>query len=180
MVLWSNTPIHRTRTALASATLSFVDVFMFMYLSYAEHGTLRPSDLLNAYLFFSVVFDTIRTRTLWTAGITHSIPAVFSASLAMKFIILILEATEKRRYLNSEDQHRGPEETSGLLNRSLFLWLNKLIRMGFRKILRMEDLYPIDDELATESLRIRFARAWRQGMYVSLCTLYVHFLPGPL
>lgn len=164
LVLWSITPLQRTRTALASATMSFVDIFMFMLLSYAEHGkSLRPSDLLNAYLFFSVIFDSVRTRTLWIAGISRSIPAVFTGSLVVKAIILVLESTEKRRYLNTEDQKRSPEETSGLLGRSIFVWLNKLITMGFRKILIMDDLYPLDDEMAAESLQTRFVKAWRRS-----------------
>jgi hypothetical protein len=46
---------------------------------------------------------------------------LFTASVALKLFILVLEATEKRRYLDENDRERGPEELSGVFSQGLFL-----------------------------------------------------------
>ena len=130
-------------------------------LSYTEHSkSLRPSALLGVYLFFSLLFDIARVRTLWLIGYDGDIRGVFTASLAVKVIILLLEAKEKRRYFSSNDRQKGPEETSGIFSQSVFWWLNKLIRQGFSKVLLMDDLYPVDEEMLSEKLGTNFRQKW--------------------
>ncbi len=162
LVLWSVKSVQRTPLSVSAAALSFVDAFMFCLLSYTEHSkSLRPSALLSVYLFFSLLFDSARVRTLWLMRYDGAIRGVFTASLAMKVIILLLEAKEKRQYLNSSDRQRGPEETSGIFSQSVFWWLNKLIRQGFSKVLRMDDLYPIDEDMVSERLGANFRQKWK-------------------
>lgn len=92
-----------------------------------------------------------------------TIRAVFTASLGLKVIILFLEGTEKRRFLSLEDQKLSPEETSGILNQSVFVWLNRLIITGFKKVLLIEDLYPLNQELSTASLKVNFCKTWERS-----------------
>lgn len=92
-----------------------------------------------------------------------TIRAAFTASLGLKVIILFLEATEKRRYLSLEDRKLSPEETSGILNQGVFVWLNQLIVTGFKKVLLMEDLYPLNKELYAAHLKINFCKAWDES-----------------
>lgn len=162
LVLWSVKSGQRTRFSITAAALSFVDAFMFYLLSYTEHSkSLRPSTLLGAYLFFSLLFDAARVRTLWLMQYDAAIRGVFTTSLATKVAILLLEAKEKRRYLNNYDQQKGPEETSGIYNQSVFWWLNSLIRHGFSKVLLMDDLYPIDENMMSERLGATFRQKWK-------------------
>lgn len=89
-----------------------------------------------------------------------TIRVIFTASLALKVIILFLEATEKKRYLSTEDRKLSPEETSGILNQSVFVWLNQLIVTGFKKVLLMDDLYPLNKELYAAHLKVNFRKTW--------------------
>lgn len=45
---------------------------------------------------------------------------LFTASVVLKLFILVLEATEKKRYLDENDRERGPEELSGVFSQGLF------------------------------------------------------------
>lgn len=85
---------------------------------------------------------------------------MFTTSLAIKAILLVLEAKEKRRYLNNTDRKRSPEETSSVFSQSVFWWLNTLFLTGFRGVLSLDDLYPIDEEMSSEHLAESFARTW--------------------
>jgi ATP-binding cassette, subfamily C (CFTR/MRP), member 1 len=60
-------------------------------------------------------------RTLWLVGYDPSIRDLFTASLAMKVLILGMEAKGKRRYFSDADRDLGPEESSGVFSQSFFL-----------------------------------------------------------
>jgi ATP-binding cassette, subfamily C (CFTR/MRP), member 1 len=134
-------------------------------LSYQEHTkSIRPSALLEVYLFFTLLFDAVRARTLWLV-IGDEIAIIFTTSLALKLLLLLLEAKRKNSYLASTEAQRGPEETSGAFGRVLFLWLISLINTGYRKILSLKDLYPLDEDLRSETVSARFEAAWFRCMY---------------
>jgi ATP-binding cassette subfamily C (CFTR/MRP) protein 1 len=161
LISWSLKSLNRTKLSIASAALSFVDSLFFCLLSYKEHSrSLRPSALLGTYLFFSLIFDAVRLRTLWHLERDQLIRALFTSSLLAKFMLLLLEARDKRIYLNSADRLRGPEETSSIFNLSMFWWLNDLFLRGFRKVLLLDDLFPIDHEMQSDYLSVRFAQKW--------------------
>lgn len=161
LILWSLDHREGTAIAIAAATLSLVDALIFCFLSYVEHGkNLRPSAVLGVYLLFSVLFDIVRIRTLWLIGEDSNVARLFTTSLVLKCGILFLEAREKRDYLRPEDRMKGPEELSGILNKSVFYWLNQLLTTGYRKILSLEDLYPLDEKLEAKFLGSKFANVW--------------------
>ena len=152
---------ERSPATIAAATLSLVNSIAFCALSYAEHGrNLRPSAVLGAYLFFSLLFDIVRIRTLWLIGEDTNLARLFTTSVVLKTGILILEAREKRQYLDDNDRKRGPEELSSIFSQGVFYWLNQLILVGYRKVLSIEDLYPLDDQLKGETLQSKFEKVW--------------------
>lgn len=151
----------RATTTIASAALSFIDTSAIFLLSYSEHSrSLRPSLLLNSYLLCSIIFGVVRVRTLWLLDYDPSLRNIFTACLAVKCAIFLLEESGKGRYLYATDKLQGPEKTSGLISQSFFLWLNHIIREGFKKVLFLDDLYPIDHEISSERLREQFWKCW--------------------
>lgn len=154
-----------TATSIASTTLSFVVACVLCLLSYIEHiKNIRSSNLICAYFFFSAIFDVVRARTLWLLRSDTLVASLFTCSLAVKLLILVLEARSKTHYyLTEADRHRGPEEISGIFNRSVFWFLNKLISQGFRNPLSMSDLYPLDEYMLSKFLRPRFSEAWHSS-----------------
>ncbi|KAI8283986.1 ABC transporter atnG [Colletotrichum sp. SAR 10_98] len=129
-------------------------------LSWLEHDrSVRPSFVLSTYLFLSVLLDTARARTLWMLGPNQTIPAIFTCTLALRAVMILLESTEKRRILVPQHKGYSKEVTSGTFNRSVFFWLTSLFINGYRNILKLEDLYPLDPKLASEPLYRKLADA---------------------
>lgn len=166
----TDTSITSTRATIPSAFLTFVLSLVYALLSALEHrSSIRPSSLISIYLGVSILFDTARARTIWlldNANIS-AIPAVFTASLALKAVMLLLESTEKRSILLDEYRDAAPESVSGPYNLGAFYWLSTLFFTGYRKVLEREDLYPLDDELQSETLAKSMFGAWDKGLLES-------------
>ncbi|GJN68101.1 hypothetical protein PLICBS_002144 [Purpureocillium lilacinum] len=164
--LWArNSTITQTRASTPSAVLTFVLSLVYVLLSTIEHRlSLRPSSVLSFYLGLSVLFDIARTRTLFMLeDATHSaIPPVFASSLALRVVMLLLESTEKRSLLLAKYDNAAPESVGGPYNLGVFYWLSTLFFTGYRKILEIGDLYPLDDELRSTGLAKKMSDAWRK------------------
>ena len=161
LILWCLEPIQRSVASVGAATLALVDTVAFCFLSYIEHGkNIRPSAVLGTYLFFSLLFDIVHVRTLWLIGQDTNEARIFTTSVVLKACILCLEVKEKRDYLSGDDKLRSPEELSGILSQGVYYWLNQLVSQGYRKVLSLEDLYPLDDQLSAQNLQLRFSKKW--------------------
>ncbi|OQD66811.1 hypothetical protein PENPOL_c004G00223 [Penicillium polonicum] len=144
-------PFSQLRTS--AAVLAFVDGFLLLFLSHAEHArSVRPSTIINVYLLFTLLFDCVVARTLWLADYDSTISGLFTSTVAIKLFVLTSEAWGKRPILLSQYQYLSPEATSGILARGVFWWLNSLMRTGFTRSLTDHDLFPIHDSLAARTL----------------------------
>ncbi|KAL2024878.1 hypothetical protein VTK56DRAFT_3577 [Thermocarpiscus australiensis] len=168
LVLWTTRSAVRTRATLAAAVLTLASTLGFCLLSYVEHGrAVQPSSLLNTYLLITLLFDIARARTLWlraTDGLNQIIAYVFSAAVAVKACVLVLEALEKRRLLRPEYRAYPPEATSSIFNRSSFWWLNPLFRLGFARVLDIDDLFVLDKHLQASYCHKLFLKAWKSQL----------------
>ncbi|KAF9876316.1 ABC transporter [Colletotrichum karsti] len=164
LVLWttsSSASITHTRATVPTGVLSLVASLGLSLLSWLSHDrSVRPSFVLSTYLFASVLLDTARARTLWMLGSNQTIPAVFTCALALRAVMILLESTEKRHILVPQHKGYSKEVTSGTFNRSVFFWLTSLFVNGYRNILKLDDLYPLDPKLASEPLYEKLAEAW--------------------
>ncbi|KAK4224363.1 hypothetical protein QBC38DRAFT_18446 [Podospora fimiseda] len=164
LILWSTKSAVRTRTSLTAATLPPLLTLGLSLLSYVEHSrNVRPSSLLNTYLFATLLFDIAHARTLWlraTDDLTSVIAYVSVTSVVAKGFVLILEALEKRRFLRPEYLVYGPEATASVYSRSFFWWLNPLFRLGFRRVLDVDDLFALDKHFQASYEHNRFRAVW--------------------
>lgn len=151
--------------------MNLVGALGFCLLSHLEHTrAVRPSSILNVYFFFTLIFDSARARTLWAIP-DNRVPAiVFTTTVALKSLILLLEATEKRGLLRPMYTQYPPETTGSVFNQNFFWWLNPLLINGFGKVLSVEKLFPIDDALGVDSAEEILNSRWNK------CKLFVSFL----
>lgn len=147
---------------MAASSLDFTAACTLFLLSCFEHSrSITPSTVIGLYLLFSIPFDAVRLRTLFlVGGSARSIAHLQSLSLAIKLIVLITEAVEKRSILLESYRELPPEATSGVYSRSVFWWLNPLLRLGFIKTLRTDDLFTLDKTLSSGNAYRRFQRQW--------------------
>lgn len=161
LVLWSRSPLHQVSASIPSASLSFVDALAVCHLSYIEQRrSVRPSTLLNIYLLATLFFDIVQARTLFLLKDFPTIAAVCAASIGIKVLLLIIEAQSKASILRYPYRTLSPEETAGILNRTLLWWINSLLVTGHQKLLTGDELPRLDSELASEHMREEMERAW--------------------
>ncbi|KAI1930027.1 hypothetical protein LOZ60_001286 [Ophidiomyces ophidiicola] len=164
LILWTRPSADRTRTSLATSALTLAGAAGFCLLSYFEHvRSVKPSFLLNVYFLFTILFDAARSRTLWLRrddDYGFMIALAFTVTVGLKAVILIFEACSKRGILKAEYRSYPPEATAGIINRSLFWWLNPLFWFGYSNFMTMEDLYSLDKHLVSERVHQRLETAW--------------------
>lgn len=146
---------------ISSSAVTLASVFIMLVLSYLEHfRSPRPAIILNAYLFLTILLDIAQTRTLWLASVSFdeiTYSRLFTTAVVVKTILIILESQQKARWLSWDTKEHSPEETSGLYSLGAFAWLNKLFLMGYKRTLTLDDLYPLDQAMASEILHTKFA-----------------------
>lgn len=152
---------HVTALFVASTALQFLAAIFMAALSFMDHNrSPRPSVLLSSYLLVTLLFDIAETRTFWLASATKSeiiFTSVYTATTAVKAGLLLLEAQHKTRWVNWDTkENHSPEETSGIFDLGVFFWLNALFKNGYRSILRIEDLYPLDHSMQGKTLSEQF------------------------
>lgn len=169
VVLWAKRPSYPhlvSSVSLAAACVSFASSVMSCALSYLEHvKSLRPSALLNVFWLLSLLLDCALLRSLWLSKLLDgdtAIRAVFSAAFAVKAALVLLEAQGKTQHLLARARAVAPEETAGIYARAALAWVAPLLRTGFQRLLRPDDMCALDEEMSTEMLNQKFWSHWKK------------------
>ncbi|KUJ15922.1 P-loop containing nucleoside triphosphate hydrolase protein [Mollisia scopiformis] len=161
LVLWSTYRV--TRATVPSAVLSFLASVLVLPLSRLEHNrSIKPSSLLSVYLLVSVAFDAVQVRTLFLRHDESAILGLFTTSVGLKLVLLLLESLNKRKYLRAPYSTYPPESTSGVFGRSFFWWLNPMLATGFRRLMTLDDLFVTDNALLSEPLGEEMKKSWNK------------------
>ncbi|TVY83913.1 ABC transporter FUM19 [Lachnellula suecica] len=144
---------------VSSSAVEFGSTLLITTLSLLEHSrSPRPSILLNLYFLLTLLFDITQVRTLWLASgnsneITFS--RICTAAIVLKSVLILLESRRKSKWIQWEVGKHSPEEMSGIFGLGAFLWLNRLFSNGYKKIITIDDLFPLDQSMATEALQLK-------------------------
>ncbi|KAF4471540.1 Canalicular multispecific organic anion transporter 2 [Fusarium albosuccineum] len=159
-----------TKASVAEPVLGLIESLALAALSYLEHRNSRkPSVLIGGYLVLSVLLDLALTRTLWMRHGMDALAAVFTSSLVLKTILLVLEETPKRLINGEKGSIR--ETSVGVVNRSFFWWLNRLFFEGSRSILDMDSLGEINEKFNTHDLSEQLDKRWNKDPKTSAFAL---------
>ncbi|KAJ3486425.1 hypothetical protein NLG97_g6615 [Lecanicillium saksenae] len=156
---------HSTRatsTLVGAAVCQLIAAIGMAALSHLEHGrSPRPSILLTGYLLFTTVLDVARARTFWLASISQretAIAAAFTSLVAIKVCYFATECIQKEKWVQWENKERhSPEEVSGL-GLGVYAWVNSLFLQGYRTILSLDNLFPLDTAMKSQVLYSRFSQ----------------------
>lgn len=153
-------------TLLAASSFCFVASALTIPVSYLEHGrTRRPSMLLSVYLLLTLLLDTAHARTLWLSITSHATDTnarIFTATVAFKVLILLLESKKKTEWLHWNSEKHSPEESSGFFDLGLFTWLTRLFIAGYSSVLSMNNLYSLDESLSSEKMHDQLSACFRK------------------
>lgn len=167
VVLWSLSSEAYRRFSIAASVLSLLAAVVLVPLSYYEHKrSIRPSSLLSGYLFLSVLLDLAQARTLWIRNGLEGVAVVFILALAAKSVLLILEEAPKTALLVEKSKDIAPEATSGLINRTVFWWLNAVFQRGYHTLIDMPDLDALEEKLTSDWLLEIMGKQWAKSMLI--------------
>lgn len=163
VILVTARSVDATASLVAATVCPLLAAFSMTALSYVEHRkSPRPSLLLAGYLLLTIFLDVARCRTFWLASIDRrekAMAAVFTATTATKAMYLALESTHKEKWIQWRDEQlHSPEETSGLIGLGAYTWVNSLFLQGYRKVLHLRDLFPLDTAMRSRKLYKRFSK----------------------
>ncbi|KAJ6439743.1 protein related to tpa inducible protein [Purpureocillium lavendulum] len=167
---------------IASTALVFAASVSAIPLSYLEHErAVRPSTVLSVYVLATLLFDIAQARTAWLVVINPYdgiIAKLFTCSLAAKLAILCLEAIPKTRWITWDAEQHSPEESTNIFSLGVYFWLNQLLLRGYRVVLGIENLYPLDVAMSASTLHSRleqrievdrYKRDAKFGLFKDLC-----------
>ncbi|KAK0640764.1 P-loop containing nucleoside triphosphate hydrolase protein [Cercophora newfieldiana] len=126
-------------------------------LFYEHTKSTRPSDLAVLYLLLTLVPDSVDLGArIHDDGISVGV-GLAAASALLKLVLVVIESRGKASILRDE---RSPEESSGVLSRIFFWWINPILAKGNRNILTGEELPPMGQKLSSELRRQKALQAW--------------------
>ncbi|KAM6480577.1 P-loop containing nucleoside triphosphate hydrolase protein [Trichoderma sp. SZMC 28011] len=138
--------------SLGAAAITLLASILAIGLSYLEHSrSLKPSILLESFLFSTLLFDIVQVRTIWLSQ-QRTLAIVFTVAVAIKTVNFCLEATPKSQLKDNQERKYSPEITSGIFSIGVFSWLNSLLFRGYRGTIATDDLYPLDATLKARRL----------------------------
>lgn len=173
LVLWiQDGGLRYARLRVAYTWANAIGYTALFVASYMEHSrSIRPSTMISVYLLTSIVLDLSRFRLVLFYPGYPAIEWLLRSAFLVKVLLFAAEVTEKRDLLRSNWKGESKEATSGIFNRALFLWLNGLLRKGYRTLLTVDLLTPLDSELLSASSPSTLRNKWNKGL---LATFFSH------
>lgn len=156
----------RTDDSIAAAVLTCASMLSVIAITYAEHRrSPRSSSFLSAFLTITMLFNVARARSYISRGGLDSFGALQVAIAIAKLALVALEEVPKQSPFRSEHGRSsiGPETRGGFWNRSLFVWVNNTLLIGFRNAISVDELPEMGPEFSTERLSSQFQEKWETG-----------------
>jgi ABC-type multidrug transport system fused ATPase/permease subunit len=105
---------------------------------------------------------------LWLASVNFdeiTFSWLFTTAAVVKAVLILLESWQKSKWVKWDIMEHSPEETSGIFGLGGFAWLNRVFLAGYRKILTLDDLFPLDQNMATEALHLKLMDGMTASIY---------------
>ncbi|KAK3179469.1 hypothetical protein K4F52_009130 [Lecanicillium sp. MT-2017a] len=155
-----------TKMSLAAVVLSTAGSFCVLTLLVLEHFySFQTSTFISLFVTVTALLDAAKTYSCFNRTGLDAICGLYIATAAVKVFILVSEEVSKRHliYPNQLSPNVSREVVSGFWTRSLFLWLNPMLLMGFRSTISIDDLPDMGPELDSALLFDAFTLRWNQG-----------------
>ncbi|KAJ3497544.1 hypothetical protein NLG97_g1819 [Lecanicillium saksenae] len=152
--------ISNRQISVTASAVDFIAALFLIAISRLSHSrSVRPSPLVSFYLLTTLLLDVATVRTAWLLPplqVQRSYSTILTSATAVKAVIFVAESWEKKNWLLIDRKQLSPEETSGLPSLGVFAWLYQLFMNGFRGVLSLDSLYPLDRAMSTELMAVKF------------------------
>ncbi|RSL98853.1 hypothetical protein CEP52_010121 [Fusarium oligoseptatum] len=130
-----------------------------------------PAAVFVAAAFARVVVLSQRSRIvggLFLQSLKAGFLIVYSIAQLVTLILVATgthETIPKTRWIHWNADEHSPEESSSVLSLGVYAWLNKLFLRGYRDVMDIDDLYPLDEGMTAGRLYSRFEKKIRTHKY---------------
>lgn len=129
-----------------------------------EHGrSIHPSAILVSSLLLTLFFDAVRLRTLWAIQDNGRVRSAFAVAMGFKAMVFVVESWPKVSHLMPRSTKPPPEATSGVFGKVFFTWILPLFKSGYKGTLYVENMWPIDSDLQSNTNFSRLRDEWLHG-----------------
>ncbi|KAF1936890.1 hypothetical protein EJ02DRAFT_459161 [Clathrospora elynae] len=148
-----------TPLSIPAAVVSLFVAICMPFLTHLEHyRSPRPASLLSLYLGHVLLFDIVRTRTLWIIQDNRPFAITFSVGVGVHLALFL--AINICSDAATTDQNLPRETRANVYTRGLFWWLNPLFWLGFKTILDVPHLPAIDTGLRSRDFSDKVWLQW--------------------
>ncbi|KAF4993969.1 hypothetical protein FGRMN_6100 [Fusarium graminum] len=168
LVLATQERSNLVNLSVPAEILRFAVIIAIFLLSFIEYKkSPRPSVLLGCFLSLTLLFDIVRTRTIWLlirndASSASTFVGIVVTTTVFKGLVLVFEAQHKIYPQEWKDSH-SPEEISGIFSLSTYTWVDRLLLSGFRSLLSIDDLYALDQTMSASTLQVKMNKMGARG-----------------
>lgn len=152
----------RTRLSTASSILATVAVAVAALVSFLEdQRSIKPSDLLVLYFSATTLTYMPVLRSLWLILDGQIMQAFWTMIFIDSVLIVFVESAQKAETLRPAYKYVTKEQTASLWNRTFFAWVVPFLRVGYSKVILLEDVPNVDKYLQAESASRSLERSWK-------------------
>lgn len=162
VVLFCTSPAIRSKTTVATAIASCLSSVCLSLMVYAEKMySFRPPGFLSLGLAVSILFDVTKARLYLERPELQTASGLVTGIYLLKSSLLLTEEAAKALAIRSQQPNR--RITRNYWTQNLFLWLNATLVLGFRKVIKINDLLDMGPMFNSELLYHRFKPVWEKG-----------------
>ncbi|KAL7917975.1 ABC transporter [Trichoderma austrokoningii] len=190
LVAYPNAPSTEHALPVTVTVVVIVSYIWLLYASYLEHiRSVRPSTILCLYFGVSSLLDLASPNIVFFTPSYHVVAHIPLVIYLVKLVLLAAEVTEKRKLLLMPQwRNTSPEAAASIYSRVLFVWLNPLFLKGYRTLLTVNTLTPLDQDILSASRPIKLQERWRKAdkssktalLWTFVCYYKWHLLAGVL
>lgn len=171
---------------ILDASLNILVFLLALGLTHQEHLKSRiASSVLLLFWLSEVLVQLVILRTNWLSDRQHTSPLLFAFTiqyLLLSAILFILELIPKpMEYYSTldEDEHTSPEEHANIFSRLSFAWMDSLMKLGYKKVLDMDDLWNLKKVDTAEFNSEKFQNVWTEELIKKRYFIWYFFRKDP-
>ncbi|KAL1981835.1 hypothetical protein VTN96DRAFT_2080 [Rasamsonia emersonii] len=151
-----------TRVSMTSGILNIIATFAAAVLSFMEdQRSVEPSDILVIYFSASSILALPRLRSLWLIPSVDACRGLWTTIYIFTVAMLFVESARKTKILRPLYQGVTKEQICGFWGRSFFIWVLPFFQAGYSKVLQIQDLPEVDDDLQGQDAGEKLQAAWK-------------------
>ncbi|PWI71738.1 Na/K ATPase alpha 1 subunit [Purpureocillium lilacinum] len=152
--------------SFAADVLGCLGTTTAIVLSMLDHQrSMHGSSVLSLYLTSSTLAWALRVRTLCLASPGSDVAFAGMLILSMTAAIFVLDIVGLGNPSAAGKSVRSPEEYASFWSRTAFVWLLDTFRLGYAKVLSVDDLPALDTALRSSATHEQLDYTWRKADY---------------